>query len=103
MKPVKKTGKTTEVTQSALHGVVISDKMAKTITVKVVRMVQHPTFSKIMHKVTIIKAHDEKDEAKVGDQVEIVPTRPLSKTKTWRMVRITKKAVKKDEVQEVTI
>jgi len=71
-------------------GVVISNKMQKTITVSIERLVKHPRYKKYVHKYTTLKAHDEKCEAKVGDQVEIMQTRPLSKTKNWRLVKILK-------------
>ncbi len=71
-------------------GVVISDKMAKTITVQVERLVRHPRFGKTMKKHSKFKAHDEKNEAKVGDTVSIAETRPLSKTKRWRLVKVLK-------------
>jgi small subunit ribosomal protein S17 len=74
-----------------LTGLVISDKMQKTITVKVERFVKHPIIKKYIKKYTICKAHDEKEEAQNGDQVEIMETRPMSKTKRWRLVRILKK------------
>jgi small subunit ribosomal protein S17 len=69
-------------------GIVTSDKMQKTITVTVERLVQHPKYKKYIHKITRFKAHDENSQAKMGDKVEIMETRPLSKTKTWRLVKI---------------
>lgn len=72
-------------------GVVISDKMDKTITVQVEHLVRHPWFSKTVRKYSKFKAHDEKREAKVGDIVRIIETRPLSKTKRWRLVEVLKK------------
>ncbi len=71
-----------------LIGVVISDKMDKTISVEVDRLVKHPRYGKYIKRVTIYKAHDEEEKAKVGDKVEIIETRPLSKTKHWRLVRV---------------
>ncbi|MBM4043545.1 MAG: 30S ribosomal protein S17 [Planctomycetes bacterium] len=71
-------------------GTVTSDKMQKTITVRVERMVEHPRFHKYVRQSTVYKAHDEKEEAGVGDKVEIMETRPLSKTKRWRLVRLVK-------------
>ncbi|NUM34059.1 MAG: 30S ribosomal protein S17 [Candidatus Brocadiae bacterium] len=71
-------------------GVVTSDKMQKTIVISVERLVKHPRYKKYVHKYTTLKAHDEKSEAKVGDQVEIMQTRPLSKTKNWRLVKVLK-------------
>ena len=72
-------------------GTVTSDKMQKTIVVRMERLVKHPKYGKYMKHYTAYKAHDEKREAKVGDVVEIMETRPLSATKTWRLVRIVKK------------
>ncbi len=69
-------------------GLVTSDKMQKTITVKSEHLVKHPKFGKFLRKYTVYKAHDEKREAKVGDRVEIMETRPLSATKRWRLIRI---------------
>jgi small subunit ribosomal protein S17 len=78
------------------EGMVVSDKMDKTIAVACERLVKHPRYGKYIRKRTIYKAHDEKDEAQVGDEVEIMETRPLSKTKRWRLVRITKKSARPD-------
>lgn len=75
-------------------GTVVSDKMDKTVTVKVEHRIPHPVFGKIVRKVTKYKAHDEQSEASEGDIVEIVETRPLSKTKRWRLVRVVQKASK---------
>lgn len=72
-------------------GTVISNKMSKTITVEVQRLVKYPRFEKYIKKYTIYKAHDEKNEAKTGDRVELMETRPLSKTKRWRLVKILEK------------
>jgi small subunit ribosomal protein S17 len=69
-------------------GNVTSDKMQKTITVVIERLVKHPVYSKYVRQRTVLKAHDEKREAKVGDLVEIAFTRPLSKTKRWTLVRV---------------
>ncbi len=73
-------------------GVVTSTKMAKTITVAVERKVKHPIYGKFVKKTTKFHAHDEKDECTVGDVVKIMETRPLSKTKRWRLVEIVEKA-----------
>ncbi len=73
-------------------GVVSSDKMDKTITVAVERKVKHPIYGKFVKKTTKFHAHDEKNEAKPGDVVRIMETRPLSKTKRWRLVEIVEKA-----------
>jgi small subunit ribosomal protein S17 len=71
-------------------GVVVSDKMDKTIVVKVTTRVPHPRFRKIVKQTSKFYAHDEKNEARLGDRVSIVETRPLSKTKRWRLVEILK-------------
>ena len=71
-------------------GVVVSDKMDKTIVVGVVRRVPHPKFGKIIKKTTKLYAEDEKNEAKTGDRVRVVECRPLSKLKCWRLVEVLK-------------
>ena len=73
-------------------GVVVSDKMDKTITVEIRTRVRHPLFGKIMNSNVRFKAHDENNECGVGDTVRIMETRPLSKTKRWRLVEIVEKA-----------
>jgi small subunit ribosomal protein S17 len=73
-------------------GVVVSDKMEKTITVAIERKVQHPVYKKYFKKTTKLLAHDEKKECRVGDRVKIMETRPLSKLKRWRLVEIIEKA-----------
>ena len=73
-------------------GTVVSDKMDKTITVRVDRVMHHPVYNKLMRMATKFKVHDEKDSAEVGDTVRIEETRPISKTKRWRLVEIIKKA-----------
>jgi len=69
-------------------GEVISNKMAKTIIVRVERRFRHPKFKKVVTHYNKFYAHDEKSEAKVGDRVRIQETRPLSKTKCWRLVEV---------------
>ena len=69
-------------------GNVVSDKMNKTIVVRVERRFRHPQFKKVVTAYSKFYAHDEKNEAKVGDRVRIQETRPLSKTKSWRLVEI---------------
>jgi len=73
-------------------GIVSSDKMDKTVTVAVERKVKHPIYGKFVKKTTKFHAHDEKNEARPGDVVKIMETRPLSKTKRWRLVEIIEKA-----------
>ena len=73
-------------------GKVISDKMDKTITVAVENHVKHPLYNKIVNKTYKLKAHDENNEAHIGDTVKVMETRPLSKDKRWRLVEITERA-----------
>ena len=73
-------------------GVVVSNKMDKTIVILVERKVKHPKYGKFVKKSTKFMAHDEKNEAGIGDTVRIMETRPLSKNKCWRMVEIVEKA-----------
>ena len=73
-------------------GVVVSDKMDKTIVVAVKDSVQHPLYKKIMKRTVKFIAHDEKNECGVGDRVEIMETRPISADKRWRLVQIIEKA-----------
>lgn len=73
-------------------GVVVSNKMDKTITVSIERRVPHPIYKKYFKKTTKLKAHDEKGECSIGDKVKIMETRPLSKMKRWRLVQIVEKA-----------
>ena len=73
-------------------GLVTSDKMDKTIVVSIVDNVKHPLYGKIVKRTYKLKAHDEKNECKVGDRVKVMETRPLSKDKRWRLVEIIEKA-----------
>ena len=73
-------------------GVVVSDKMDKTITIAVKYRVRHPLYGKIMNRTTQIKAHDENNTCGIGDRVKVMETRPLSKDKRWRVVEIIEKA-----------
>jgi small subunit ribosomal protein S17 len=73
-------------------GIVVSDKMDKTITVKMERQVKHPIYGKFIKKTTKLMAHDESNEAGIGDTVRIMETRPLSKNKRWRLVEVIEKA-----------
>ncbi len=73
-------------------GKVVSNKMTKSITIAIDRKVKHPIYGKFMNKTTKFMAHDEKNEAGIGDTVRISETRPLSKTKRWRLVEIIEKA-----------
>jgi small subunit ribosomal protein S17 len=80
-------------TRRQLIGVVVSDKMQKTITVKVERLVKHPLYQKYIKRRVQFAAHDEENECKIGDKVLITESRPLSKTKRWRVSQIVEKAV----------
>ena len=73
-------------------GLVVSDKMDKTIVVTIEDKVRHPLYKKIIKRTVKLKAHDEKNECRVGDRVSIMETRPLSKDKRWRLVEILEKA-----------
>jgi small subunit ribosomal protein S17 len=73
-------------------GIVSGNKMDKTITVNVERKVKHPIYGKFVKKTTKFHAHDEKNECTVGDVVRIMETRPLSKTKRWRLIEVVEKA-----------
>ena len=73
-------------------GIVSSDKMDKTIDVSIKDNVKHPLYQKIIKRTVKFKAHDENNECGIGDKVEIMETRPLSKDKRWRLVRIIEKA-----------
>ena len=73
-------------------GQVVSDKMDKTIVVAIEDSVQHPMYKKILKRTYKLKAHDENNECGVGDTVRVMETRPLSKDKRWRLVRIIEKA-----------
>lgn len=76
--------------RKSVIGIVSSNKMQKTITVKAERRVKHPRYGKFVKRVSVYKAHDEENEAGQGDKVEIVESRPISKDKRWRLVRIVK-------------
>jgi small subunit ribosomal protein S17 len=80
-------------TRKAVIGTVVSNRMQKTIAVEAQRQVRDPRYGKYVRKATRLYAHDEKGEAQVGDSVELVETRPLSKTKRWRLVRVVARAV----------
>ncbi len=73
-------------------GVVVSDKMQKTVVVKIDRRVPHPMYGKMVTRSSKVKAHDEENSAKAGDTVRIMETRPLSKDKRWRVVEIVERA-----------
>ncbi|GAA3853991.1 30S ribosomal protein S17 [Tessaracoccus defluvii] len=78
--------------RKVLQGVVVSDKMDKTIVVLVEDRVKHPLYGKVMTKSSRLKAHDENNEAGIGDRVRVMETRPLSAQKRWRLVEILERA-----------
>ena len=82
----------TENSGRTIEGRVVSNKMQKTVTVLLERQVQHPLYGKIVRRSTKVHAHDEKGECKEGDVVRISETRPMSKTKNWRVVKIVTRA-----------
>ena len=73
-------------------GLVVSDKMMKTVVVSIERRVEHPVYGKMVRRTKKLKAHDEENAAKTGDTVRIMETRPLSKDKRWRVVEIIERA-----------
>ena len=74
------------------EGIVVSDKMDKSIVIKVERKMNHPIYGKFLKRSTKFMAHDEKNECGIGDRVRIMETRPLSKNKCWRLIEIVEKA-----------
>ena len=78
--------------RKVLQGVVVSDKMDKTIVVLVEDRVKHPLYGKVMTKSSRLKAHDEENSAGIGDRVRVMETRPLSAQKRWRLVEIVERA-----------
>ncbi len=78
--------------KKTIIGTVVSDKMDKTITVEIETRKRHPIYKKFVKKHTKIKAHDEKNEAAMGDLVKAIETRPISKEKTWKIAEILEKA-----------
>ncbi len=85
--------------RKTMEGIVVSDKMNKTRTVRVTRSVRHPFYQKVMTKSSKFHVHDEGNQSREGDVVEISSTRPLSKLKRWRLVRVVKAAPKAAEVK----
>jgi small subunit ribosomal protein S17 len=94
----EQTEATTAATTATRHhrktrvGIVVSDKMQKTVVVEIKRRVPHPTYGKMVTRTKHFKAHDEENAAKAGDVVRIMETRPLSKDKRWRVVEIIERA-----------
>ena len=82
----------TRGTRKTRVGLVVSDKMQKTVVVAIERRVPHPVYSKMVTRTRRVKAHDEENTAKTGDTVRIMETRPLSKDKRWRVIEIVERA-----------
>ncbi len=81
-----------EAARKVREGVVVSDKMDKTVVVAIEQRVKHPLYGKVMTKTERLKAHDEANDAGVGDRVRVMETRPTSATKRWRLIEILEKA-----------
>ena len=86
------TGEVARGDRKVRTGMVVSDSMDKTVVVRIASSVRHPLYGKIVRRSTKLKAHDEAGEAHVGDRVRIVETRPISKTKRWRVAEILERA-----------
>lgn len=84
--------------EKTVHGTVIKNNSAKTITVQSERLIKYPKFGKYIRRNSSYKVHDEKNEAQVGDEIDITETRPLSKSKKWRLLKIIKKASKESTI-----
>ncbi len=89
--------------RKVLSGEVVSDRMDKTITVEVTRLVQHDRYKKYIERSSKFKAHDENEEASEGDRVEIMETRPLAKTKNWTLKEIVERSPGAQEAEEVEV
>lgn len=85
------------MTDKTYTGKVVSNKMDKTVVVAITRQFQHPVYKKTVRKVAKFKVHDEKNECRVGDNVKIIETRPVSKDKRWLVLEILKKAARSSE------
>ena len=83
---------TRQAARKVREGVVVSDKMDKTVVVAIEQRVKHPLYGKVMTKTERLKAHDEANDAGVGDRVRVMETRPTSATKRWRLIEILEKA-----------
>ncbi len=81
-------------------GQVVSNKMHKTISVQIFRLVQHPKYGKYIRRSSVFKAHDENNDASVGDKVKIVASRPLSKTKRWKLAQIIERASTQEVIDD---
>ncbi len=86
------TGERQRAARKVRTGVVVSDAMDKTVVVEIATQVRHPLYAKTVRRTTKLKAHDEANEAHVGDRVRLMETRPLSRTKRWRVIEIVERA-----------
>jgi len=86
--------------RKVVEGVVLSDKMDKTRVVSVERRLRHGSYGKVLTRSTKVYAHDEKNESKAGDRVQVMETRPLSKTKRWRLVSVVARAAVGQTLEE---
>ncbi len=86
--------------QKQLVGIVVSDRMEKTIVVRVMRLFRHPVYQRVIRRFKKFKAHDPEKEAHLGDEVKIGQTRPLSKEKRWRLVQILRRGLKSTPFQK---
>lgn len=87
-------------TRKTREGVVLSNRMARTVVVQVERTVQHPKYKKYLRLKAKLKAHDAKNECQIGDRVLVVETRPLSRDKRWRVSRVLQRAVQAGELEK---
>jgi small subunit ribosomal protein S17 len=94
-------GQKKDENRKKLIGIVVKDKMEKTVVVEVERVLKHPTYHKYLRMKTTCKAHDEENKARIGDKVLIMETRPLSKDKRWVVKEIITKEVAAPEASEV--
>jgi len=90
--PMRVSPSTSRSARKTRVGVVVSDKMEKTVVVAIERRFQHPLYGKMVTRTKLLKAHSEDNGAKLGDRVRIMETRPLSKDKRWRVVEIVERA-----------
>ena len=86
--------------RKVVEGLVLSDKMDKTLVVSVERRLRHGSYGKVLTRSTKVYAHDEKNESKAGDRVQVMETRPLSKTKRWRLVSVVARAAVGQTLEE---
>lgn len=84
-------------------GLVLSNKMQKTIVVRVSQLVRHPKYNRVIHQTSAFKAHDERNTAAIGDWVSIMETRPISKDKRWRLIEVVKRASTAPPVPEADV